>query len=62
MSFYRFQNGVFVKAETFTEAQDKLIEQIQSEQEIVKNWHDCTCLGISHQFGCHMLEDMDIVL
>ena len=62
MSFYGFNNGVFVEAESFTEAQDKLIEEIRSEQEIVKNWSECTCLGFSHQFGCHVLEDMDVPL
>lgn len=50
--YYRFRNGTFVEAETFREAQDKLIAQIEAEEEAEQGWHKCTCLGFSHRINC----------
>lgn len=50
--YYRFKNGLFVKAATFEEAKATLIKAIEAETEEPKNWHKCTCLGFSHRFDC----------
>jgi hypothetical protein len=50
--YYRFKNGVFVKADTFEEAKLKLIQEIADEPEDPKQWHECTCLGFDHRFDC----------
>jgi hypothetical protein len=50
--FYRFKNGVFVEAETYEEAQLKLITEIANEEQDFSQWHRCTCLGLSHRIDC----------
>lgn len=52
MAYYRFKCGVFVKADSFKNAQDKLVMDILREKEVRSNWHYCTCLGISHRIDC----------
>jgi len=55
MSFYRFSNGVFIEATSYEEAQNKLIDQIKNEKEDPKRWYKCTCVGLSHRFGCYWM-------
>jgi|TARA_R110000850_G_scaffold204586_1_gene330810 hypothetical protein len=51
--FYRFNDGTFVKAESFADAKRILIATIEAEEEKEKHgWHACTCLGLSHRQGC----------
>lgn len=50
--FYRFANGAFMEANTFEEAQEKMIEQIKNEKENPKSWSKCTCLGFDHYSDC----------
>ncbi len=50
--YYRFKDGSFVEATTFLEAKRKKIEQIQNEPEDEREWHKCTCVGLSHHYGC----------
>lgn len=50
--YYRFKNGVFVRADSYAEAQAKLIMTIRNEQEDVTQWYKCTCLGFGHREGC----------
>lgn len=50
--YYRFNDGVFIEASSFEEAQQKRIEEILNEKEDEKNWNACTCLGLSHRHEC----------
>jgi hypothetical protein len=50
--FYRFRNGSFIEANSYQEAQEKMIQQISEEVEDKKGWHKCTCLGFGHHFDC----------
>jgi len=50
--YYRFKNGIFIKAETFGRAKDKLIALITAEVEDPNQWHECTCTGFQHRHDC----------
>lgn len=50
--FYRFKTSDFVKAKDFAEAKRIMIAKIEAEVEDEKEWCPCTCLGLSHRFGC----------
>lgn len=50
--YYRFSNGVFIKADTFKEAKEKFVDKVLQEVEDKREWHKCTCLGFNHRFGC----------
>lgn len=50
--YYRFKCGTFMEADTFEEAKQKFIEEIQEETEVERGWHRCTCLGLSHRHNC----------
>lgn len=50
--YYRFSTGTFVQAESFEEARSKYIARIEEEVENEKQWHTCTCLGLSHRHSC----------
>jgi hypothetical protein len=50
--YYRFNNGSYIEADNYTEAQEKLIKRISEEKENKKRWHRCTCVGLSHSFNC----------
>lgn len=51
-SWYRFQDGTFVKALTFEIAKAKRIAQVEAETEQEDEWHACTCLGFEHSYDC----------
>ena len=50
--FYRFDDGTFIKADSFEDAKRKKIERLEAETEDKAEWHKCTCLGLEHQWGC----------
>ena len=52
--YYRFPNGVYVKANTFDEAVEAIIKDIREIKEDQGRWHHCACTGFSHSFGCEM--------
>jgi len=54
--YYRFADGTFVKANSFEEAKQVLIAQIEAEQEKENRWLACTCTGLSHRHGCPVQE------
>lgn len=53
--YYRFRNGIFIKADTFEQAKLKLIMQIfedVGQPEDPKRWSPCTCTGFDHRHDC----------
>lgn len=57
--YYRFDCGEFIEADSFEEAKQKFINEIQAETENKDQWTECTCLGLSHRFSCPI--DKDII-
>lgn len=58
--YYRFKCGTFIKAKSFKEAKKKFIKKIKDELEYENKWHECTCLGFSHRYGCHMINKEEV--
>ena len=56
--YYRFNDGSFIEAENFEEAKEKKLYEICQEVEDEFNWHECTCVGISHRFDCPVMKDV----
>lgn len=56
--YYRFDDGSFVKAKTFEEAKNIKISELNAEIEDPESWHECTCLGLSHNYDCHVMKDI----
>ena len=49
--FYRFSDGSFVEAETFSDAKERKLKEIQNETEDPRRWSKCTCVGLNHYCG-----------